>query len=493
MTFKRWLYLIHRWLGIGMGLLLVMWFFSGVVMMYVEFPSLTIHERLAGLPALDADSLKLSPAGLLAEQGSETRVESLRLTTVTGRPAYVLKTVEGERRTVFADNGEPLDKVSASDALAAADVYRRSNALLSSVAPTVTGPMAMDQWTVSGSLHSHRPLYRVRLNDAAHTHLYVSSKTAEVVRDTRRSERIWNWLGANLHWIYPLQLRRHPALWYWVIVVLSLIGLASIITGGIIGVMRLRLRKRYRGEEITPYRGFMKWHYLLGLVCLVFLTTYMFSGLMSMNPWGVFSPRQSYDGLLQAYQGATNSAGDRADFERVRDYLRETGNVKEVRWQWLDGTPYPVAISAPDKYRALSPARGPDNVNLVRVARQSLEEAIRRFAPGAQLIDQRQLEQYDLYYYSHHQRWRPLPVWRLRFDNPDQSWFYIDGVSGELLDHQTRHDRIQRWLYHGLHSLDFSFLIDHRPLWDIVVILLSVLGLALSITSVVIGWRRLVH
>jgi hypothetical protein len=41
----------------------------------------------------------------------------------------------------------------------------------------------------------------VPIDDAEGTVLYVSSTTGQVVRDTTRSERIWNWLGANLHWI----------------------------------------------------------------------------------------------------------------------------------------------------------------------------------------------------------------------------------------------------------------------------------------------------
>lgn len=36
---KRWLYLIHRWAGIVLCLFFAMWFISGVVMMYVGYPS----------------------------------------------------------------------------------------------------------------------------------------------------------------------------------------------------------------------------------------------------------------------------------------------------------------------------------------------------------------------------------------------------------------------------------------------------------------------
>ena len=50
---------------------------------------------------------------------------------------------------------------------------------------------------------------------------------------------------------------------------------------------------------------------------------------------------------------------------------------------------------------------------------------------------------------------------------------------------------ITRWLYHGLHSLDFPWLYKYRPLWDIVVISLLLGGCALSVTSLMLAWRVL--
>lgn len=50
---KRWLYLIHRWLGIAACVFFAMWFISGVVMMYVGYPKLTAAERWSHLPPLD--------------------------------------------------------------------------------------------------------------------------------------------------------------------------------------------------------------------------------------------------------------------------------------------------------------------------------------------------------------------------------------------------------------------------------------------------------
>ncbi|HCE03245.1 MAG TPA: hypothetical protein DEQ98_08385, partial [Acidobacteria bacterium] len=51
--------------------------------------------------------------------------------------------------------------------------------------------------------------------------------------------------------------------------------------------------------------------------------------------------------------------------------------------------------------------------------------------------------------------------------------------------------RLNRWLYHGFHSLDFPSLYSKRPLWDLVVIGLSLGGILVSVTSLAQGWRRL--
>ena len=52
---------------------------------------------------------------------------------------------------------------------------------------------------------------------------------------------------------------------------------------------------------------------------------------------------------------------------------------------------------------------------------------------------------------------------------------------------------VSRWLYHGLHSLDFPWLYNYRPLWDIVVITLMLGGTAVCVTSLMLAWKVLVR
>ncbi|WP_335645490.1 hypothetical protein [Methylobacterium durans] len=110
--------------------------------------------------------------------------------------------------------------------------------------------------------------------------------------------------------------------------------------------------------------------------------------------------------------------------------------------------------------------------------------------PDAHLARAERLAAYDAYWYAHHDT-KPLPVLRLVFDDPAATWFHVDAATGELLDRLDRSGRIHRWLFAGLHRLDFPVLIGHRPTWDLAQWLLDGLGLVVALTGVVMGWRRL--
>ena len=90
-TLKRWLFLFHRWLGVGMCLSFVMWPLSGMVMMCVGVPELTEKERHAGLPVLDAEQIRVGPSKLWQRASPDAPVTQFSLSNVSTRPAYLLK------------------------------------------------------------------------------------------------------------------------------------------------------------------------------------------------------------------------------------------------------------------------------------------------------------------------------------------------------------------------------------------------------------------
>ena len=92
-------------------------------------------------------------------------------------------------------------------------------------------------------------------------------------------------------------------------------------------------------------------------------------------------------------------------------------------------------------------------------------------------------------YYLDRRGERPLPVIYARMNDAVNTRYYIDPKTARVVGNYSDRGWINRWLYHGLHSLDFPWLYKYRPLWDIVVILLMLGGTALCVTSIVMTWR----
>ena len=107
--------------------------------------------------------------------------------------------------------------------------------------------------------------------------------------------------------------------------------------------------------------------------------------------------------------------------------------------------------------------------------------------PHAPLVDAIWLDRYDSYYYDRSGT-LPLPVLRARYDDQVKTWLYFDPARGAVVQKEERRTRLERWLYHGLHSLDFPFLYYHRPLWDVVLIALSVGGIVSTVTIALPAW-----
>ncbi len=69
--------------------------------------------------------------------------------------------------------------------------------------------------------------------------------------------------------------------------------------------------------------------------------------------------------------------------------------------------------------------------------------------------------------------------------------YYIDPHTASIVGRRDPKGWFNRWLYHGLHSLNFPWLYNYRPAWDILVLLLLAGGTTLSVTSAILAWKLL--
>src|SRR5262245_41178402 len=114
-------------------------------------------------------------------------------------------------------------------------------------------------------------------------------------------------------------------------------------------------------------------------------------------------------------------------------------------------------------------------------------EIVRSAAQGS-LAQATLIQQYDAYYLDRHGE-LPLPVIMVRLNDDENTRYYIDPQTARIVGAYSSSRWVSRWLYHGLHSLNFPWLYRYRPLWDIVVISLLAGGTGLCVTSLILAGR----
>ena len=154
----------------------------------------------------------------------------------------------------------------------------------------------------AGDFDRHRPLYRIALNDARGTELYVSS-------DDGRSRAGYDAAPARLE-----LCRQYRAL--------DLSDGAAQPPGDMepagvvavaLGADRRQRRHRHRHAAAwrgriaacaSPYRGWQAWHHWLGLCCMLFVLTWIFSGWLSMDDGTAVLDRQADGAEIAAVAGS---------------------------------------------------------------------------------------------------------------------------------------------------------------------------------------------
>ncbi len=487
LSLTRFAIAVHRWLGVALCLLFLIWFPSGIGMMYWDFPSVTPADRLERSPALNPSTVVLSPADALARTAVAAMPGDMRLNTFDGRPVYRIR-VGGEETVVYADTGEQQADVSREmmDRIAAAWTGQPADAA------TVESIEAVDQWTVQSALRNLRPLWKYSWTNGEQ--VYVAQASGDVVQYTTTTSRIGAYVGAIPHWLYFTPLRKHQAQWSALVIWTSGIGTGAAMLGVVIALVMFSPSRRYRyaGRPTSiPYRGWKRWHAMLGLIVGLGAVTWAFSGMLSMDPFpartsGPAGPgsRRGGGGLSQALRGRMQMAAFAA--RHPRDVLAQlTGlDVKQLVLTSFAGESVYLATLANGATRIIPIDRGPS----LEVDRQRLIEVVTEAAAPNGGASIQQLDQYDAYYLDRH-RGRPLPVILVRMHDAEQTRYYVDPKTARVVATYSSRNWVTRWLYHGLHSLDFPWLYNYRPVWDIVVIAFMLGGTALSVTSLMLAWR----
>jgi hypothetical protein len=188
MNRRRWWHLAasrtHKWLALIVGIQLLLWFSSGLVM------SLLPIERVRGEHLVDSRSTEVldtrrdlaAPATLIGAAGKPVRSVTIR--SLLGRPIAELEFADGRRALRDAASGAPLS-VGAPLAQSIARAAYHGPGKPASVRKVREGTTEY-----RGSL----PAWRVDFDDPARTRIYVAESSAQISAVRTETWRIYDFL-----------------------------------------------------------------------------------------------------------------------------------------------------------------------------------------------------------------------------------------------------------------------------------------------------------
>lgn len=456
----RAVFLLHRWLGITLGLMMCVWCLSGFVMLWKAWPQPDetrvnlAHERI-----------HIDTATILPPLAKSYR--SFRILTVGSSPVLQAVSETGSSKSFDLRTGQDLF-LSPQALTGVAAGY----AALPRDAARFEGLRDHDQWILN--TRNHRSgFYRYALNDPEKTLVYLSPATGDVVQATTRATRFWSWVGAIPHWLYPSLLKRHQSLWADTLIVLSGAGIFLTIMGLWIGWQRLGA-----GRRLSPYRGIHRLHHIAGLCFGLMLLSWITTGFLSMNPAGLFKPDPA--------PGWVNCLNRPVTSSELQTLVSTLGAHPEARFRsvtlgaWGD-TAFLAVVDDEGKYRTLDQSLSPVSLT-VETLRPGLSRA--DIATTIAVLDHD-----DSYYFSTRHLKRTFPV--MRVTGADGTRLYLDMRNGAQLRVVEAGARETRWFIYGAHDLDF-FRWLRTPLARLLIILPLLLGVsATCLAGFCLGVARL--
>lgn len=469
----------HRYTGIGTGLVVLLWCLSGVVMMYFPFPTISSEERLAGSSTIDIDTC-CNPS-LLRSQDAVIAVEAFVVEMWNESPVMRATLTSGEVVLFSLRDGREFRELERANLHSAGEQFGNNAGFsLDRTDSFDVENIYMDQWTVESNFNSHRPMLLFSASDG--TEWYISSRTGEVVQLTYSVERFGNWIGSVVHWLYPTFLRKHTLLWSQLVIWLTIIALFLTLTGLVIGIKQFGVRKgaSQASSANSPYQGWNLWHHYIGLASGAFLLMWLFSGLVSMNPWGALEGR-SFNAERERFIGPSVALS--SAFRFIANLGAVPAATVRIESNIVDGAIQAVALTADDQATRFSAAGELDPVSLEEAAQHA-----KRIKPDGLIAGMDTLDVGDEYYYEHHDD-KPFPVHRVTFRDGERFYFSQSRGRMELAIDVSR--KWYRWLFRAMHTGDFHPVARARPLWDGWMLVVLFCLSAGSLTGVYLAYRRL--
>ncbi|MCW3787123.1 PepSY domain-containing protein [Plebeiibacterium sediminum] len=460
---------VHKITGAIMSLMCLIWFLTGIVLIFTGYPHASREKRFLHLETFSPQEIQNLQAPDSSFKGS------VELEKYLGQPVYRVSSGRKTQKVYNAQTLEPLKAFTIDQADQLASSYTQSTSHKISISNQ------LDQWVPWSYYKTLLPFYKCYMNDDAHSVVYVSQKTGSIIQKTTRKERWIAYFSAIPHWVYFVSLRNQMGLWKTIMIILSVLGLLASISGIAVGIYR---KKKNR---ITPFKKFnYKWHHIFGYFFGVFVFTFILSGLISITnipDWMVGISRKekiTWDQKLDLTK--SKSIAPSAIYKAIKN----KEGIRKIEWKTIFNTPYYLVYyndyQVPEAYFLKNGSVQPANEYELSAIKKQAQEKFGKYNPEVSIR-----KGYDNYYSSNAMLYIPQIAYKVVLNDDAKTWLYINPQTGEEILRYNKNKRVRRWLYRALHTFNFQFLKEMDWLRKTLLIIVSIAGIIICYTGLILS------
>ena len=460
---------IHKITGAIMSLMCLIWFLTGIILIFTGYPHASSEKRFLHLETFTANDLQNLQAPSPNFKGAVVLEKHL------GQPVYRISSGRKTQKVYNAQTLEPINAftIDMADRLASSYAQSTSQKILIS--------NQLDQWVPWSYYKSLLPFYKCYMKDDAHTVIYISQKTGSIIQKTTRKERWIAYFSAIPHWVYFVSLRNQIGLWKTIMIILSVLGLLASISGIAVGIYRKKKK------SITPYKKFnYKWHHIFGYFFGVFVFTFILSGLISVTnipDWMVGVSKKEKVTWDQKLDLKRNNSLTPIDVYKA---IKNKNGIRRIEWKTIFNTPYYLVYyndyQVPKAYYLKNGYIQPAKSYELSEIKNKAQTKFGKFSPEVTIQNG-----FDNYYSSNAMRYIPQMAYKIVLNDDAKTWLYINPKTGEEVLRYNKNKRLRRWLYRALHTFNFQFLKEMDWLRKTLLIIVSIAGIIICYTGLVLS------
>jgi hypothetical protein len=236
-------------------------------------------------------------------------------------------------------------------------------------------------------------------------------------------------------------------------------------------------------KGLSPFRGWMRWHHIIGLFASVIVVTWMLSGWLSMDHGRLFAHAEAT--RQQSFAISGRSPSEIAGAIPLA-MIRTIPSATEINFNAIGGRPFVTAYGVNGTARLYFPGETPMQ-GLRQLPEALLLSGLDHLSPGHVYAIATSDPFDQVYRLAESTAGAAL----FKVDGGADLRVYVDQYSGRLLAVMSASRRDYAWVYYALHTFQFPGLIQHPVIRTTLILLLLALGFLASVTGVVLSVRRL--